>query len=94
MELKIIEKTGTKISFHIEQEDFSIPNILHQELVKDSRLKFAGIIQKHPILKRYLLTIESKELDPIEVMVDCCKQAIKNVELIEKEINKALEKHK
>lgn len=94
MELKIIENTGTRISFHIEKEDFSIPNILHQELVKDPRLKFAGVIQKHPILKKYLLTIESKELDPIEVMIDCCKQAIKNVELMEKEINKALEKLK
>lgn len=92
MELKLIEDTGAKIGLQIEKEDFSIPSIIHEELLKDSRLVFAAVVQIHPILKRYVIKVESKkQSNPVKVLTDASGEAVKNTEALLKEARRAFE---
>ncbi len=91
MDLKVTEETSNTLGLQIEKEDFSIPDILHQELLKDPKVAFAGIHQIHPILKKYALRIESKgTAKPAALLVTAGENAAKNAASILKEAQRAV----
>ncbi|MCL4437291.1 MAG: hypothetical protein M1503_04780 [Thaumarchaeota archaeon] len=91
MDLKVTEETSNTMGLQIEKEDFSIPDILHQELLKDPKVVFAGIHQIHPILKKYALRIESKSTaKPAALLVTASENAAKTAAAILKEVQNAV----
>lgn len=92
MDLKVTEKSKTRLELQIEKEDFSIPDIIHQEMLKDPKAAFAGVNQLHPILKRYIIEIEAaKTAKPINILTTASDRAVKNAEAILKEAQHAFE---
>ena len=90
MELKLTEETKTGIKLQIEKIDFSIPDIIHQELLKDPNVVFAGVLPPHPILKQFILKMEvNPKTKPIQILITCCEKAAKQIELMLKEAQKA-----
>jgi DNA-directed RNA polymerase subunit L len=90
MDLKVTEETSNILGLQIEKEDFSIPDILHQELLKDPKVVFAGVHQIHPILKQYALRIESKNnAKPAALLVKAGESASKTAAEILKAAQRA-----
>ncbi|MEE9586350.1 MAG: RpoL/Rpb11 RNA polymerase subunit family protein [Nitrososphaerales archaeon] len=90
MDLKIIEESVTNIRVQVENEDFSILDIIHLELLKDSKVVIAGVITPHPLLKQYLLKINvKKKVNPMNVLAVGCGRAVKNSEALLKEARRA-----
>ncbi len=95
MDLKVTEETSNTLGLEIEKEDFSIPDILHQELLKDPKVQFAGVHQIHPILKKYALRIESKSTaKPATILVKASETAAKTAAEILKEAQRAIDETK
>lgn len=95
MDLKVTEESRTTMGLQIEKEDFSIPDIIHQELLKDSKAAFAGVHQLHPILKRYALKIESKTAaKPINLLTAAGDRAVKTSAALLKEAQRAFKEEK
>jgi len=91
MDLNVTEETSNTLGLEIGKEDFSIPDILHQELLKDPKVAFAGIHQIHPILKKYALRIESKSTaKPAALLVTAGEKAAKTAASILKEAQRAV----
>jgi DNA-directed RNA polymerase subunit L len=81
------EKT---LEMQIEEEDIALADIIHHELLNDSRVVFAGAISTHPLLKTMKLRVETKGTEPIDAIIDSCRKAAKNAtELLDK-TNKSL----
>ncbi len=95
MELKLIEETKSGIKLQIEKVDFSIPDILHQEILKDSNVVFAGVLPPHPILKQLIIKIEVKpKIQPIKILTASSEKAWKQAESIMKETQQILKEQK
>jgi|TARA_B100000959_G_scaffold209168_1_gene219652 DNA-directed RNA polymerase subunit L len=86
MELKLIEETKTSIKIQIEKVDFSIPDIIHQEILNDNNVVFAGVLPPHPILKQFIIKMEVKpKIQPIKTLTASGEKAWKQSESILKE---------
>jgi DNA-directed RNA polymerase subunit L len=95
MDLKVTEESSTKLELRIEKEDFSIPDIIHQEMLKDPKAVFAGVHQIHPILKQYTLKIESKKpAKPRDIIITASTNAVEIVALLMKAAQSAFEEDK
>lgn len=95
MDLKLIKETKTRIGLQIEKEDFSIPDIIHHELLKDSKVIFAGVEQLHPILKRHIIKVGTKKTaNPIVTVMAGSKRAVKNAEAIMKETERVFKEER
>ena len=95
MELKLIEETKSGIKIQIEKVDFSIPDIIHQEILKDSNVVFAGVLPPHPILKQFIIKMEVKpKIKPIQILTASSEKAWKQAESILKEAKQILKEPK
>jgi len=92
MDLKVKEMSDSIIELALEKEDFSISDILHQELLKNSKVIFAGIAPPHPLLKRYMIKIQTvKNTKPINIVASSGEGAAKTALEILEAAKKALE---
>jgi DNA-directed RNA polymerase subunit L len=95
MDIKLFEESGTNIRLQIENEDFSISDIIHQELLKDSKVVFAGVLTPHPLLKQYIIKMEVKKgTNPINILKTSSGQAVKSAEAMLKEAQRAFKEGK
>jgi DNA-directed RNA polymerase subunit L len=49
--------------------------IVQQEIQKNSDIKFAGVILKHPLVKEYMLKISTTKQDPQKILLDSIEMA-------------------
>ena len=84
-----ITKTGTEmITVEMDGARHTIPNVLREELWKDSTVTFAAYEKKHPYIGNPKLIIKSK--DPKKSLLTAIKNTQDNIKTLEKEINKTL----
>ncbi len=95
MDINLVEETKSDISIQIENIDFSIPDILHHETLKDPNVVFAGVKPPHPILKQFILKIKvNPKLKPLSILIANSEKAVKNTKLILKEAQQAFKEEK
>jgi DNA-directed RNA polymerase subunit L len=83
MEIKILSSTEKILLMSIEDEDISIPEIIRHELLKDSHIVFAGVMQQHPLLKKLTMRIQTKDVEPLNVLISSSLKAVeKSSELL------------
>ncbi|MEM3382705.1 MAG: RpoL/Rpb11 RNA polymerase subunit family protein [Nitrososphaerales archaeon] len=78
MEIKVISNAENNLTIEIEDEDLSIPEIIHHELLKDEHVLFAGVREPHPLLKKFDMRIQTKGVEPLNALISSCSKAIEN----------------
>ncbi|MCP8315293.1 MAG: hypothetical protein H3Z51_00325 [archaeon] len=92
MEIKVISSTEKILIMDIENEDISIPEIIRYELLKDNHVIFAGVMEQHPLLKKLTMRIQTKSIEPLNVLISSCSKAIGKTSELISEIKKILVK--
>jgi DNA-directed RNA polymerase subunit L len=75
MQVEISDVKDTEIELKIHEEDISVLYIIQHELLKEKSVDFAGVIQKHPLAKEFLMRVTTKRKDPMEVVQDASASA-------------------
>lgn len=90
MRITKVTSVDKTLEMQIEGEDIALADIIHHELLKDSRVVFAGAISTHPLLKKILFRVETKETKPVNAIIDSCNKAAENVTELFDKTNKSL----
>lgn len=69
-----LSKKGAVLEVRFVNEDVSLADILHHELLKDNKVIFAGVAPTHPLIAETKLTIQSKT-DPTKSLVASVERA-------------------
>jgi DNA-directed RNA polymerase subunit L len=75
MQVEISDVKDTEIELKILDEDISVLYIVQHELLKEKSVDFAGVIQKHPLAKEFMMRVTTKRKDPMEVVQDASASA-------------------
>ena len=75
MQAEISNVKDNEIELKIREEDISVLYILQHELLKEKSVDFAGVIQKHPLTKEFMMRVTTKRKDPMEVIQDASASA-------------------
>ena len=75
MQVEISDVKDTEIVLKIHEEDISVLYIIQHELLKEKSVDFAGVIQKHPLAKEFIMRVTTKRKDPMEVVQDASASA-------------------
>jgi DNA-directed RNA polymerase subunit L len=75
MQVEISDVKDTEIELKIHDEDISVLYIVQHELLKEKSVDFAGVIQKHPLAKEFMMRVTTKRKDPMEVVQDASASA-------------------
>ena len=94
MVVKIASSTENLMELHLEDEDFSVAEIVHHELLSDKRVVFAGVMPAHPLVKRIVLKIQTKKVKVPEVLTDGSQRAVQRSTEILNEARRALAERK
>ena len=85
MNITILKEKGNEIKFKFEDDDIhSIPNLLVNELLKDSSVEFAGYNVPHPLKKEAIIVVRTKRKDPKKLIVETVDKVLKQVKEFEK----------
>jgi DNA-directed RNA polymerase subunit L len=76
MQAEIINYSSNEIELKLKDEDISIMYIIQHHILKQKDIEFAGIVMKHPLIKEYLMRINSKT-NPMDVLETSVKSADK-----------------
>jgi DNA-directed RNA polymerase subunit L len=76
MQAEITNYTSNELELKLKDEDISIMYIIQHHILKQKDIEFAGIVMKHPLIKEYLMRINSKT-NPMDVLETSVKSADK-----------------
>ena len=79
--IKVIEKKERIIKISINEEDYTLGNILQSMLLKDDRLMGAGYYISHPLSKNLIVTLFFKRKTSIDRAI---KILLENIEKAKK----------
>lgn len=82
MEIKVLEKSKTKLVFELIGEDHTLCNAIKEELNTDSSVKMAAYKIEHPSTSQPVLFIEAD--DAPKALDSAIKRAKKNLDDLEK----------
>jgi len=67
MQAEITNYSRNEIELKLKDEDISIMYIIQHHILKQKDIEFAGIVMKHPLIKEYLMRINSKA-NPMDIL--------------------------
>lgn len=91
MNVKAVSAGKNIVELELEGEDVSIADIIHQELLEDQRVVFAGVKLLHPLERRVVLKVQTSKGNPAEVTADNAKKAAGKLSVLRKELSRVLE---
>ena len=86
MEAQVITLEPKEVSISISDADIGILYIIQHELLKESKIDFAGVIIKHPLTNEIWMRINSST-KPLGEMTKAADSAIKMAEEFKKLFN-------
>jgi len=92
MEIKVVSSTKNILVLDIENEDISIPEIVHYELLKDRHVVFAGVMEQHPLIKKLTMRVQTEDVAPLNAVISSCSEAIEKTSELLSEVKKTLVK--
>ena len=86
MDAQVITLEPKEVSISIKDADIGILYIIQHELLKESKIDFAGVILKHPLTNEIWMKINSST-KPLGEMIKATDSAIKMAEEFKKLFN-------
>jgi len=83
MDAQVITLEPKQVSLSLSDADIGILYIIQDELLKESKIDFAGVIVKHPLTNEIHMRINSST-KPLEEMKKATDSAIKMAEAFKK----------
>lgn len=77
MHAEITHAKDKEIEFRILDLDISVLYIIQHEIQKNTDIKFAGVILKHPLIREYMLKIIATKSDPKKTLTEALEEAIR-----------------
>ncbi|HEU5461976.1 MAG TPA: RpoL/Rpb11 RNA polymerase subunit family protein [Nitrososphaeraceae archaeon] len=74
MQAEIVNYSSNEIELKLKDEDISIMYIIQHHILDQKDIEFAGIVMKHPLIKEYLMRINSKA-NPMDILEKSVKSA-------------------
>ena len=74
MEIKVLEKSKTKLGFNLIEEGHALCNSLKKELWNDKEVNVSGYFIEHPSVGMPTFVVESKGKEPIKALEDAAKR--------------------
>ena len=87
MQAQVENASQKEVSLSITETDIGTLYIIQHELLKDSGIKFAGVIVKHPLTNEIWMRVNTTNGDPIKEMFKASDTAIKQAEELKKLFN-------
>ncbi len=91
MQAEITNYTNNEIELKLKDEDISIMYIIQHHILKQKNIEFAGIVMKHPLIKEYLMRINS-QVNPMDVLEKSVKSADEFLKDLSNSIESSLQK--
>ena len=91
MQAEITNYTNNEIELKLKDEDISIMYIIQHHILKQKNIEFAGIVMKHPLIKEYLMRINS-QVNPMDVLEKSVKSADEFLQDLSNSIESSLQK--
>ncbi len=67
--LKLPHAKDKELEFRILDLDISVLYIIQHEIQKNTDVKFAGVILKHPLIREYMLKILTTKSEPAKISI-------------------------
>ena len=91
MKLNVTSRTPRSIKIVLEDEDVSSADIIHRELLMDEDVVFAAATVPHPLLKKVIVNLETKQKDPKKALIASADRAIKKIEEMLEKARRAID---
>jgi DNA-directed RNA polymerase subunit L len=88
LEVKIVPLEENTIEAQVDGLDYGIAEIVHDELLKNNKVVFAGVAPPHPLVKRIIIRVKTNGADPVESLTNAIKDATEKVNLLKEQVQK------
>jgi DNA-directed RNA polymerase subunit L len=87
MDVQLKKSSSKEVLLDIRKSDISTLYIVQHELLKDSTVEFAGVIQKHPLTREYAMRVSISKGSPMKEIAKATKAALEYSDELKKVIH-------
>jgi len=87
MQAQVIHSSSNEVNISIKESDVATLYIIQHELLKDSAIKFAGVIIKHSLTNECWMRVNTSKSSPLKEIAKASESAIKISENLKKLFN-------
>ena len=86
LKINVIKDEGRELVVEFDTHDFTIPDLIADELLEDSSVEFAGASKDHPETGKPVLMVRAKK--PKDSILDAIERLDKNFSEIKTQLSK------
>ncbi len=79
LKLKINSLGNNAIQVQIDGEDYSVADIVHEELLGEKHVKFAGVAPPHPLIKTLVIQVHTDGADANKALKEAVRMSQEKV---------------
>lgn len=89
MQVQVSRQGEREFTVEVTNEDFSLAEIIHHELLDEKNVTFAGVLPPHPLIKKLVIKIRAQRIKPERAFLGGLEKAQANAHELLEVTNKA-----
>jgi DNA-directed RNA polymerase subunit L len=90
MQVQISREGEREFTVEVTNEDYSLGEIIHHELLDEKNVTFAGVLPPHPLIKKLIIKVRAQRIKPEKAFLAGVESAQNNAHELLEAVNKAL----
>ncbi len=78
------------LTVEITNEDYSLAEIVHHELLEEKSVTFAGVVPPHPLINKLVLKVRAQRIKPEKAFANSVQRAAETTQELFESVQKAL----
>ena len=84
MDAEVTKSSSNEVSLNIKKSDVGTLYIIQYELLKDPKIEFAGVVERHPLTKEVQMRVNTSKGDPLKEIEKATKSALDYTAVLKK----------
>lgn len=90
MQVQTSNEDEKGLTVEITDEDYSLAEIVHHELLEEKSVTFAGVLPPHPLIKKLVLKVRAQRVKPEKAFANSVERAVETTRELYDGVEKAL----
>ncbi len=77
-----VKENEKELTVEMYNEDYSLAEILHHELLEEKNVTFAGVVPPHPLVSKQVIKLRTQRIAPSKVLLSSIERALEKVKTL------------
>jgi DNA-directed RNA polymerase subunit L len=77
-----VKEDEKNLSVEMYNEDYSLAEIIHHELLEEKNVTFAGVVPPHPLVSKQVIKVRTQRVKPAKILQTSIDRAAEKIKTL------------